>query len=90
MASDFSKAILKPRRQWSNAVIILKENDFQLKILYLANYGSNVKGEKKNNFQACKALKIFYFSSCLHQKLPKDSASETKEDSGDKNFISDR
>lgn len=49
---------------------ILKENDFQMRILYLTNHESNVRKEgKRNNFQACKALRIFYLQCCLSQKV---------------------
>lgn len=33
MASDFFATVLKTGRQWSNAFIILKENDYQSRIL---------------------------------------------------------
>lgn len=39
---------------------------FQLRILYLTNYESNVRREgKRINFPTCKALKIFYLQCCL-------------------------
>lgn len=58
----FLKMILKTRRQWSNAFTILKENYFQLRILYLANYESYVRrGEKRTIFRHVR-LSIYFTS----------------------------
>lgn len=72
MASDFSDAILKTRKQWSNAFTILKEKDFQLKVLYLANYESNVRrGEKKTNFRYVRLSKYFTSHAALLRSYQK-------------------
>lgn len=64
MASDFSDAILKTRKRWSNAFTFLKEKDFQLKVLYLANSESKVRiGEKRTPF------KLFYLPCCPLQNI---------------------
>lgn len=62
MASDYPETILKTRRQWSNVFTILKENDFQLRILYLANYESNVRGGEKRIIFRHVMLSIYFTS----------------------------
>ena len=51
-SADFSSEILKVRRKWHNIFQVLKDKNFQPRILYLAKLSFRIEGEIEVSRQA--------------------------------------
>lgn len=69
LASDFSPAVLKARRQWSSIYRVLQENNFEPRILYPARLAFVYEGKRKI-FPDMQALRKFIAQvPCLENLL---------------------